>query len=115
MNANIHPRLINLIDTDIERVERQLASLKSERAEAEAIRVTDETFLLTPAHKLAEKLHNRKCSWSHIDGCSWEYQDATKASTWREALRERYLNEATTLLGMNLTDEQINTLLETVI
>ncbi len=41
---------------------------------------------------LAERLHETFCTWNHVDGCSWSYEN------WQGDTHKRYLKGAETLM-----------------
>lgn len=71
----------------IEEMLREKAELDKAIAEEEA-----RTNGWTQAMKLAEKLHDKFCHWSHIDQCGWGYED------WNGTTHQRYLRGAVDLI-----------------
>lgn len=51
-------------DSKIARLERQIAQLREEKAQAER---------MSPERKLATALHDLMCHYNHTDGCDWYY------------------------------------------
>ena len=77
------------LDDQISQKEKELADLKKQRDS------------LSPAQRVAEAIHAKECHYSHIDGCSWEYDNWNSTS----GPRPRYLKKAMSLLSLADNDE----------
>ncbi len=68
-------------EKEIQKLKIMLHTLESE---------LEQEKLLTPAYRLAEKLHEALCKHNHTDGCEWYYTDWSSPSY----ARKRYLSMA---------------------
>jgi len=48
----------------------------------------------TEVQKLAEDLHDTMCTWNHIDGCGWWYED------WSGSTHAKYLERAEKIMKL---------------
>lgn len=73
-------------------LERELAEVEEKIEERQ-----EEHARLTPAHALAEELHERLCHHNHTDGCAWFY-DSWDKLLGEHSSRARYLKMAQDML-----------------
>jgi len=78
---------IENIDEAISEHEEEIKKLKKQKAEFEK---------LTPAHRLAELLHEKQCHFAHEDQCGWYYEKWDNPGY----SRKEYLNKATAILNV---------------
>jgi hypothetical protein len=77
---------ITKLQREIEERELKIGKLKEGQEAFDA---------LPENYKLAEKIHDRTCSWNHTDGCAWMYEN------WTDNLgetRDRYVDIADRVL-----------------
>lgn len=86
---------------ELSQVEQELAALNKRKAELEKTIAS-----MTPEKILAEKLHEKFCTWNHTDGCGWFYD----RGDWTEHSRQSYLKQASSIIGTarNLADGEVS-------
>lgn len=61
--------------------------------------ITTDTTHLEKQQELASRLHDCLCTWNHIDGCGWYYENdkSYPVPTWEGYAHADYLKRAQTL------------------
>lgn len=78
--------------------------IKSYQEEIQKLETEQERLQKMPADKrLAEQLHSAFCTWNHIDGCSWDYENWANPG-WT---RTQWLKRAHAAMEEGLTLEDI--------
>ena len=79
------------IDEEIAKVQEKLDALRQEKERLD---------MMPEDQRLAEHLHEMKCTWNHDDGCSWYYEKSyeTGRFDWTEYTHQKWLHKAQALL-----------------
>ena len=71
--------------------------------------------MMKKVYELAESLHSKKCTWNHIDGCSWGYEEDfsnSEKELWESGTHARYLESAKQLIKD--TELHVETILKVI-
>lgn len=70
------------------------------RREADELEAAEKAFQALPEdEQLAIRLHSMFCHWSHIDGCSWEYEGSGGKHDWNGHAHVEYLKKGRKMLS----------------
>lgn len=81
------------INKEITEAQEKLDELQKEK---------DRLDMMPEDQRLAEHLHEMKCTWNHTDGCSWHYEKNynTDRFDWTGYAHQEWLRKANNLLNL---------------